>query len=453
MKKSVKLVWLCITLVVIISCDKNEPEVSTSQSLKTYNNGMIKSYSNETVVKWNQFLSTSIDNSMPQPAEGKIYAMVNLVIHDALNNVVPKYETYALNNTAVNASEVSKRNIKAISDAAVSQAAHDVINAIYPPASSASNALLNTCLSEIDDVVSRAKGVLIGQNAALAILQKRQSDFPITFAAFSGTSTSPGSFQSNFMPWMMPNPPIWPANAVYSPNLGSLTPFGITSGDQFRNEAPYPVNSQEYVNDYNEVKSLGCTTCPQRTAEQTEIGAFWVESTGSSMNRLARTLIAQDNLDGWEAARLIALVGISIMDSYIASFEGKYYFNYWRPISAVRAGDFDGNSSTTGDVTWTPTFTTPPTPEFPSTHAYCGASVAEVMKLYFKKNNKTFTVTSPYYLPGVQRVMNSFSQVSRENAESRIYIGYHFRRAIEVGEKQGKQLGAFVFNNNLQELK
>jgi hypothetical protein len=453
MKVILKYGWVCMILLLAVSCVKDESVSPNGALSKTYNNGMIKSYSNETVIKWNQFLSASIDNRMPQPAEAKIYAMVTLGIHDALNNVVPKYDTYALDNTLVNASEVSKKNIKAIADAAVSQAAHDLINALYPLASSNSDALLNSCLSEITDDVLRTKGTVIGQNAAAAVLQKRQGDFPLRFMAFTGTGTLPGDFQANFMPWMVANPPIWPANAVYAPNLGSLMPFGANAGHQFRNEVPFSVNSQDYVNDYNEVKSLGCNNCPERTPLQTEIGAFWIETSSSAMNRMARTLSVQENLNGWETARLIALIGISQMDAFIASFDGKYHYNFWRPITAIRSGENDGNSATAGDVSWTPSFTTPPTPEFPSTHAYCGGAATEVFKLFFKTNSKSFVVTSPYYLPNVTRQMTSFDQVSRENAESRIYIGYHFRHAVEVGERQGKLLGAYVFNHNLKEIK
>ena len=171
------------------------------------------------------------------------------------------------------------------------------------------------------------------------------------------------------------------------------------------------------------------------------------------MNRMARQLIEDRKLDGWEAARLIGLIEMSQMDAYIASFEGKAHFNYWRPITAVRGGDADGIAATAGDVTWNPTFTTPPTPDFPSTHAYNGAAAAAVFKAYFHSDHTDLDLSSPYYLPEVTRHISSFSQMARENAESRIYIGYHFRRAVEVGEKQGRELGEYVFMNNLRELK
>lgn len=129
------------------------------------------------------------------------------------------------------------------------------------------------------------------------------------------------------------------------------------------------------------------------------------------------------------------------------------HLKLWRPITAIRAGDSDGVEAIPGDVTWTPTFTTPPTPDFPSTHAYSAGAAAVVFKSYFKSDQVNLKVTSPYYMPGVERHLTSFSQMARESALSRIYIGYHFRQAVEVGERQGKKLGRYVYENNLTELK
>ena len=462
MKTTLKFWGVLILIFSLASCELDEIETTDPESpiaadakaVKNYNNGMIKSYSHETVLEWNEFLGEFIDEAMPQPAEAKIYAMVTLAMHDALNNVVPIYETYALDNLEVDASDISKKNIQGIADAAVSQAARDMMAQLFPPSTTAADSLLTSTLSEIEDSDQKARGVAIGSAAATAVLEKRQQDFPFGFTAHVG-GTAPGEYQSNFAPWMSasPNPPFWPANAVYAPNLGNLTPFGIESGDQFREEAPFALDTEEYLEDYNEVKALGCTSCPLRTDEQTEIGAFWVENTASSMNRLARQLIVKNGLNGWEAARLIGLIQMSQMDAFIASFEGKAYFNFWRPITAIRGGDADGIEATAGDISWTPTFTTPPTPDFPSTHAYNGGAAAAVFASYFKSDLVDITVSSPYYLPGVERHLNSFSQMAHENAVSRIYIGYHFRRAVEVGKTQGLELGEYVFQNNLRELK
>lgn len=459
MKTTLKLLGGLILMISLGSCEKDEIEslnpatsnTADMHAVDNFNNGMINSYSSDVVVRWNELLSEHIDNKMPQPAEVKIYAMVTLAMHDALNNVVPKYETYALNNSGVSANGISKKNIHDIANAAVSQAAHDMLVKLFPAATASADGLLSEKLAEIKDSDLKTRGIAIGKNAAAAMLDKRKNDAPLRFTTYIG-GTGPGEYQSNFMPWMVATP-NWPANAVYAPDLGNLTPFGIKSGNQFRKEAPYQLNSNEYIADYNEVKSLGCSNCPLRTAEQTQIGAFWIENTSSSMNRLARALIAQRKLDGWEAARLIGLIQMSQIDAYIASFEGKYHFKFWRPISAIRAGNSDGVEATVGDETWSTIYFTPPTPEFPSTHAYNGGAAAAVFKAFFKSDHINLDLTSPYYLKGITRRYTSFSQMSADNAISRIYIGYHFRRAVVVGERQGKELGNYVYENNLRELK
>lgn len=439
--------------LMFASCEKNEletEEVQNSSLSKTFNNGVIKSYGNVAVLNWNAALA-ALDNSMPPSAEAKIYAMVTLAMHDALNNVVPKYETYALDNSSVDASGINKNNISQIADAAIAQAARDVLVAIHPPSIANANNLLNASLAAIPNQILKQQGIAIGQNAAAALLAKRQGDPMLGFSAYN-QGTSAGTHQANYMPWMMAGP-VWPASAVYGANLGQLTPFGMTSSDQFRAVPPYAINSPEYTADYNEVKSLGCTTCVGRTAEQTEIGAFWIENLSSSMNRIGRLLAVQKGLNGFETARLLALTQMAQIDAHISSFEGKYHYKYWRPVTAIRAGETDGNASTVGEASWGNGYATPPTPEYPSTHAECGGAGAEMFKQFFGTDNMSFAVNSPYTLPNVGRTMNNFSQIADEVSVSRIFIGFHFRNSVEQGSIEGRRVAQFVYENNLRDIK
>ncbi|MCM8568580.1 vanadium-dependent haloperoxidase [Gramella jeungdoensis] len=460
MKTKFHILLALILFSLLFSCSEDEiPPDATDEaslsgdlSLKNFNYGMIKSYDSETIFKWNELLGSFIDEKLPIPLEAKIYAMFTISMHDALNNVVPVYETYALGNNEVDASDISKKNITQIADAAVSQAARDMMAALSPASTVAADALLNEVLSSIQEVDLKEKGVEIGKLAAQAMLQKRQGDFPFLFTSYTAPSSEPGVYQANFPPYMLPGP-VWPANAVYVPNLGDLTPFGIESSDQFMGGAPYPVTSREYADDYNEIKAVGCANCTARTPEQTEIGEFWIENMASSINRLARTLILQYDLDGWEAARLIALLEMGVMDSFIASFREKAEFVFWAPITAIRAGDTDGNPETTGDATWNSMKPTPPVFEFPSTQAYGSGAASEIFRMFFKKDEINFSVTSPYKLPGVERSFSSFSEYSTEQSEARIFLGHHFRHSVEVGEQHGIELGSYVFENNFRKLK
>ncbi|SOC78705.1 hypothetical protein SAMN06296241_0218 [Salinimicrobium sediminis] len=410
-----------------------------------------EAYSSEAVLRWNELVAASINQEIPQPLEVKAYAMITLAIHDALNNVVPKYETYALDNSEVDAAGITSENIHVIADAAVSQAARDMLVQLYPPATAAADELLSTMLAGIPDSDLKTEGIKIGKAAAAAVLAKRSGDIALWWSSYSG-GTAPGEYQANYMPWMVATGP-WPNNAVFGANMGELTPFGIESSDQFMDEGPYPLNSAEYIADYNETKMLGCNSCPARTAEQTEIGLFWLQTSSGMLNKITRDLIAQKDLDGWEAAKLIALIQMATIDAYIASFEEKFHFDFWRPITAIRAGDSDGVEATAGDVNWT-TFSavpTPPNPQFPSSHSYAAGAAAEIYEAYFGTDQVNLTITSQT-LPGVERQMTSFSQIAHEKGIYGLYIGYDFRQAIEVGEENGRELGDYLFENALTEL-
>jgi hypothetical protein len=455
MKTNLKLLGSSLAIcVAMIACqNKDQDLMPESVDFKSANNGMIKSYENAVVLKWDEALSLAVDNKMPPASESRIYAMVTLAMHDALNNVVPRYETYALDNSGVDAKDVSKKNIQLIADAAVAQAAHDVLVVLAPGSAASANSLLTECLAQIEESEFKARGIQTGKDAALSVLADRQNDPPLTFVTYP-QGTLPGEYRST-MPYAAANPPVWPVNSAYAPGMGAFRPFGIENSDQFRAGPPYPLDSPEYTADYDEVKRLGGNTSTERTQEQAEMGLFFLDNVSNSLNRVARIMAVQEELDGWETARLLALIQMTQFDALLSSFEGKYHYNRWRPITAIRSGDDDGNTDTAGDLAWSilqAARATPPTPTYPSTHAETSGAGAEIFKLFFKKDNKPFTIGS-YSLPDAERSFASFSQFASECAVSRIYIGYHFRNDIVQGGNKGRELAEYVFANNLRELK
>jgi hypothetical protein len=445
--------FLAICFAMIACEKKDQNPLTDSLFLKSANNGMIKSYENAIVLKWDEALSLAVDNMMPPPVESRIYAMVTLAMHDALNNVVPRYETYALDNKLVDAKDVSKKNIHSIADAAVAQAAHDVLVALAPGSAENANSLLTECLAQIEESDFKARGIQTGKDAALSVLTDRQDDPPLVFATYP-QGTVPGQYRST-MPYAAANPPVWPENSAYAPDFGAFRPFGIKTSDQFRARPPYSLDSPEYAADYDEVKRLGGLTSTERTEEMEGIGVFYLDNVSNLLNRVARTMAVKEKLDGWETARLLALIQMTQFDALLSSFEGKYYYNRWRPITAIRSGDNDLNGETTGDPAWSifqAARATPPTPTYPSAHAETSGAGAEIFKLFFKSDTKWFTIGS-YSLPDAERSYGSFSQFASECAESRIYIGYHFRNDIVQGEIKGRELAKYVFENKLRELK
>ncbi|HEX2605830.1 MAG TPA: vanadium-dependent haloperoxidase [Flavisolibacter sp.] len=409
------------------SCNKEkEPE-----------NSIADTYGNDMVLLWNQAAATTAvkGGSATPMAESRVYAMINGAVHDALNNIVKRYGTYAF-------SEPEKKD--ASPDAAVSQAAHDMIVALLPLQKAYADSLLNACLSVIKEGNSKNRGIELGAKAASMMLASRLTDGAATAQYSVVQGTAPGVYRST--------PPFDATGFVALPGWGKVKPFSLKEAAAFRPPAPYALTGASYAADLNEVKTMGCATCPKRTADQTQLGVFWLENVPSSWNRVARELIKQKALKGWETARLLALVHIAEADANIAAFDAKLFYNFWRPISAIRLADQDGNPETAADPTWINLAPpTPPAPDYPSNHAADGGAAAELLKQYFKKDDFRFTLTSPT-LAGVTRTFTSLSQAASEVSLSRIYVGFHFRNAVEKGEEMGRKVGKYVFENALRPL-
>jgi hypothetical protein len=409
----------------------------------------------EMVIRWNDAATYVVLTTMqlqPTPRippfrESHFYAMVNLAMHDALNNIVPKYKTYALN----------AREKDSHPDAAVAQAAHDVISFFFgklnPPANSTPQAvqdyihdLLEQSLNSIPNSEAKTKGIALGAAAAQAIIQNRTNDGSLSATGTITQGTQPGEYRST--------PPFNATGFYDSPGWGDVKTFGILNSTHFPVPAPYDINSAEYTADYNEIKSLGCATCTGvngRTQNQENFAKFWVESSALGWNKVARAIMEQKNMDAWKTARLLALLQMSVADAYIACLKAKMIHFFWRPITAIQLGESDGNPNTAGDPTWTVLVApTPPIADHPSAHAAAGGAAAEVMKLFFGKDNFNFSFESST-LPGSPRSYESLSEAARENSVSRMYVGYHFRKACMDGEALGNSVGNWIGKHSLEE--
>jgi hypothetical protein len=222
------------------------------------------------------------------------------------------------------------------------------------------------------------------------------------------------------------------------------------------------VSDERYTADFNEVKRLGgdgVTTPSARTADQTQIALFWVESSPLQWNRIARTASARTGLDMWESARLFALLNMALTDGYIGTFETKYHYNYWRPVTAIQMAATDGNPDTVADPTWTPLHApTPPIPDYDSGHAVEGGTAAAVLRRFFGTDHLRFSTCSTTLPAGSQcgeqgeavRRYSSFSQAAAENGLSRILVGYHFREAGDVGIDHGSKIGRRTVDRSLR---
>jgi hypothetical protein len=318
------------------------------------------------------------------------------------------------------------------------------------------DAALAASLALIPNGPAKDAGMAVGKSAADFILARRATDgwnqqTVQDFAYPQGTE--PGEYR------FTPGTPF-----AFLPEWGTLEPFALFRNNQFRPSPPYRISSKKYAEDLNEVKNLGgdgAGTPSARTPDETVIARFWYESSPLGWNRIARTVSANRGLGLWENARLFALLNLVSADGYIANFESKYFYNYWRPITAIRLADTDGNPDTAGDPGWTPLLPTPPVPDYASGHSVQGGAMAEVMKLFFGTDKIAFSTCSTTMLAGqncnqpsqVVRSFSSFSQAAEENARSRVLVGIHFTKACNEGVEHGRKIAQHTFVHYLRPLR
>ncbi|MBO0727268.1 MAG: vanadium-dependent haloperoxidase, partial [Blastocatellia bacterium] len=326
-------------------------------------------------------------------------------------------------------------------EAAISAAAHDVLVARIPNQKALLDAALASALAAIPDGQAKADGVEIGREAAAAIVALREKN-----GSKDITPYTPG----NELGLWRPTPPSFaPAIGV---GLGKVRPFTMTGVAQFDLPTPayFDLRGAEYAADYNEVKSLGGASSRTRTAEQSEIARFWYEPSPGVHIRLARELVAKRKMDPWQSARLFALLHLAGADCLITGYRDKYRYNFWRPVTAIRNGENDGNPRTAGDPAWVSYLETPNHPEYLSNHAVLCAAWAEILARFFGTDRFSFTMTSARPYPGIKRSFTSFSQSAREAADSRVYAGVHFRSSCKDGLVIGHEIGARTFERFLR---
>ena len=381
-------------------------------------------------------------------------AMAHLATHDALNAIDRRYEPYLFD---------ARVEPGAAPGAAVAAAMHDVLVVALTGFGSEEQqararerveAAYAASLAKIPDGRAKDDGVAAGKAAAAAMLTLRKSDGAIATVIHS-PGTQPGQWRPHPNP-VPANPPILdtalaPGNLpAMLPQWGQVAPFTMRAPWQFRLPPPPALASELYTRDYNEVKRLGGKQSIARTAEQAEIARFWYEGSPQGWNRIARTISAKRGLDLWEHARLFGLLNAVLADAYIAGADTRYLYNFWRPVTAIRAGDSDGNDATTGDPGWETFMNTPSLPDYPSTHSVCGGAAATVMSRFFGTDQMSFTMTSGPPFAGITRSFKNFSQAQEENGDSRVYSGIHFRNSTVAGIIQGEQIGRQAFAQYLQ---
>jgi hypothetical protein len=388
------------------------------------------------VIEWNRTLLAIVRTTGAQPATihpTRSFAIMHAAIYDAVNAIDGRHKSYL-----VTLSDVSRN---ASQDASAAAAAHEVLVALYPAFKTSLDAEFQQSLAQIADGQNKVDGIAIGVTVADRILALRSNDGssapPIPYVFGS----APGDYQST--------PPNFPAQPQFT-NSSHVTPFGLKSASQFRPGPPPALTSEEYSDAFNEIKSLGIANSVTATPDEALTGRFWNGAIQNYWNEITQTASLAHNLTTAENARLFALLNFSIADGVIAFYDAKYTYNFWRPVTAIRAADSDNNPETLSDQNWLPEVgKTAPDPSYPGAHAVISAAAAEVLHSFFKRGHLDLNVTSEV-LPGVERSFTSFSAAAEEATLSRIFAGQHFRFDLSTGQRLGREIADFVVDSLLR---
>jgi hypothetical protein len=386
------------------------------------------------VVQWNRTLLTIVRTPGAQPATvhaTRSFAILHASIYDAVNSIDRTHKPYLVQLTGVSP--------QASQDAAADAAAHEVLVKLYPKFQTSLDSQFEQLLAEMPDSQDKTEGIHIGEMVADDILAIRDQD---------GSGATPAPFVPVNVPgsYQLTPPNFKPAQFTH---WSKVTPFAIQFANQFRPGPPPELTSDTYEDSFNEIKSVGILNSMTATANQKQIGLFWNGAIQNYWNEIAQTLSIDHHLATAQNARLFALLDLSLADSVIAFYDAKYTFNFWRPVTAIRAADTDNNPQTLADPNWLPQSTnTAPDPSYPGAHASISHAAATVLISFFDSNRFEQQVTSET-LPGVVRSFETISDIAAEATLSRVLAGQHFRFDENAGQRLGDDVGDFIFDNFL----
>ena len=381
----------------------------------------------DVITDWNQ---TAIEVMKAANVAGNPWtrslAMMNVAMSDSVNSVQARYTRFAATVPVAP---------KASAETAAAAAARQMLLQLYPGQKAKIDEAYALSLKSIPEGKARTEGIALGEQIATALYNERLNDAtnaPDTYRPV----TTPGA-------WI---PTVFPIFPQYATAKG----WGIESASQFRPAPPPALSSALYARDYNETKALGAVKSTVRTEAQADAVRFWTQTNlGPAWFQAASQLSAAKGLGLAENARLYALLSMSLANAFITDWDAKFTYNSWRPITAIRNGDMDGNNATERDAGWTPLNATPMHPEYPSQAGInVGASVG-VLESVFGTGPNNFTATD-IADPRLQRQFTSIAQMGKEQCEVRIWGGIHFRNSLEVGEGMGHKIADHLVSNTLK---
>ncbi len=373
------------------------------------------------VVQWNAIASTTIVTNAKEAsvASGVWFAYVHLAAFDAVNAIDHRFQPYLFSaNPPAGANK----------DAAAVAAAHRILVTYFPSQQTSLDAQFAASVAAISDTpASISAGLAVGEASAQALITARANDGLLASVPYIPPVGSG---------FWLPTPPAF--GPPLTPWLSQMVPFTMSTATQFfPDEGPDALNSQEWIDDYNQVMTLGALNSTVRTLEQTEIGLFWTEHTGQQYARAFRTLATQKGLGTSDTARLMAMLWAGYADAGIGCWNAKFTFSFWRPVTAIQAGG--GNAALTGDPTWLPLAKTPSHPEYPAAHGCVTGAVSTILAGYFGTPNLSFSVDSK--VTNTTHTFTSTNDLMQEVERARIYAGFHYHHSVVQGRVLGIKVG------------
>ena len=388
----------------------------------------------DVITDWNELLlQVMAEEEQAPPQVSRSLAMMHIAMYDSVNSIQRTHKFFIADQLA---------RAGASPEAAAAQAAYEVATSLYPDSKERFAALLEMSLEGVTDAAARAAGVELGHAVAVGVIEWRADDGADRVVTHPSDRTA-GKWRVT--------PPTY--DAALLPQWATLKPFAMKEPSQFRQSGPPELTSEVYARDFNEVKELGAADSKERTPQQTEIAQFWADGLGTPTppghwNRIAQTIATDRGNSMGENARMFALLNIALADAAIACWDMKYHCNFWRPITAIREADTDGNPATEPDKTWEPLLPTPNFPSCSSGHStFSGAAAVILYRFYNDNLDIAFKSTSDD--GKLTRSYESLVDAAIEAGRSRIYGGIHFQFENEKGLKAGEALSDYVFANFL----
>jgi len=393
----------------------------------------------DVVLDWNVIaVNTAVTNSQNAFAQARYAAIVQLAVFEAVNAITGEYHPYL--GTIVAPPGASP-------EAAAIQAAYRVLSTYFTASASILDAERANSLASIPDGQAKTDGIATGEAAALAMIALRAND-----------GSSPAQFK---IPgplvrgeWQAtPSCPIVNGIAVgIAFQWRNMTPFGIPSASEFLLDPPPALASREYAKAYKEVMTVGSIDSTERPQDRANVALFYAASSPTQVFNQAVQQVAQER---WRSlsdnARALALVNMAMNDSLVASFLNKYHYNFWRPETAIHAGNKDGNPRTGGDPSFVPFITTPCFPSYPSNHGSAANGAAKILKRIYGEGGHSITLSNPA-VPDIVLQYTTFKQITDDISDARVYGGIHFRTDQVAGERLGKAIGKAEYRNNLRRM-